>query len=259
MAIIEANPSIKELELAGFASWPAEQVIEDGSWLIRLSSKLPYKRTNSINCLNVNDGENAVERLQKAQSVFGSAGVQTTLRTTPLTPSTLLSATSSLQWGEPFSESIVMTAPLADGLKSDPTSAHSGFENFDHPAVEWIDDYLALTMDKTKDRDTITRTLNQIEKPVQFIRVLQNGSCTGVAVSVVQNDLVGLFGLAVTASTRRQGLGRALSNAALSWGKSKGASTAWLQVEADNIPARKLYDSLGFVECYRYAYRSLKA
>lgn len=259
MATIEAKLSIKELELAGFASWPAEQVIEDGSWLIRLSSKLPYKRTNSINCLSESDGDNVTERLQKAQSVFESVGVQPTLRTTPLTPPSLLSATSGLRWGEPFSESIVMTAALAEDMNADPNHAHAEFESFDHPAIEWIDDYMALTMDKAKDRDTITRTLNQIEKPVQFIRVIHNSSCIGVAVSVVQNNLVGLFGLAVAASARRQGLGRVLSKTALNWGKNEGASTAWLQVEADNTPARKLYESLGFVECYRYAYRSLKA
>lgn len=256
MAITEVDPSIKTLELAGFASWPAEEVHKDSAWLIRLSSKLPYKRTNSINCLSHEDGEDAAKRLLNAQSIFKSADVQPTLRTTPLTPPALLAATSGPNWTAPFSESIVMTARLSN---SKPQSSPIGFQSFDQPAPEWIEDYLALTMDKTKDRATITRTLNEIEKPVRFIRAKQKDVCIGVAVSVVQSNLVGLFGLAVCKSARRQGLGRALSNAALVWGASQGATTAWLQVEADNTPARKLYDSLGFTERYRYAYRSLKA
>lgn len=256
MAITEADPSIEALELAGFASWPAEKVCEDGTWLIRLSPKLPYKRTNSINCLNHEDGTRAGERLLHAQTIFKATNVQPTLRTTPLTPPALLAATSGTDWTAPFSESIVMTAQV-----SSPESPNSpiGFQSFDHPVPQWIEDYMALTMDKTKDRETISRTLNEIEQPVRFIRVVQADVCKGIAVSVVQGKLAGLFGLAVSGSARRQGLGRALSKAALAWGASQGATTAWLQVEADNTAARKLYDTLGFTERYRYAYRSLKA
>lgn len=256
MAITEADPAIENLELAGFASWPAEQVHEDGTWLIRLSPKLPYKRTNSINCLSWEDGENTGERLAKALSIFHGANVQPTLRTTPLTPPDLLAATSGSDWTAPFAESIVMTTQLA--IEHGPKSPFS-FQTFDEPMPGWVENYLGLTMDKTKDRATITRTLTEIEKPVRFIRAMHANVCTGVAVSVVQNDLVGLFGLAVSNAARRQGLGRALSNCALTWGAAQGATTAWLQVEADNTPARNLYDSLGFTERYRYAYRSLKA
>ncbi|MEP0519502.1 MAG: GNAT family N-acetyltransferase [Hyphomicrobiales bacterium] len=256
MATTEADPSIKNLELAGFASWPAEHVHKDGTWLTRLSPQLPYKRTNSINCLRHSDGEDTAVRLEKALSVFRAANVQPTLRTTPLTPPELLAATSNAHWTEPFSESIVMTAQLAAG---NGRQSSLNIQTLEEPVSEWIENFIGLTMDKTKDRTAITRTLNRIEKPVGFIRAVTEGVCAGVAVSVVQNDLVGLFGLAVSKAVRRQGLGRALSECALTWGATQGAKTAWLQVEADNIPARTLYDSLGFAERYRYAYRSLRA
>ncbi len=250
MAITEADPSIKTLEQAGFASWPAAKVVDDGTWQIRLSSALPYKRTNSINCLDLADGANVEQRLASAIAQFDMAGVKPTLRSTPLTPPELIKACSTSDWSSPYSESLVMTAPLQSHFNS------GGFDMFEEPAPEWIANYKALTMNSDIDGSAITDTLNAIEKPVCFFQIASPDQCLGVAVAVVQDKLVGLFGLAVATAARRTGLGRSLSHAALAWGADHGASTAWLQVEDDNRPAKQLYQALGFTERYRYAYRS---
>lgn len=250
MAITEADPSIEMLERAGFASWPAAEVVDDDTWHIRLAPALPYKRTNSINCLNKDDGKNADQRLASAIIQFELAGVKPTLRSTPLTPPELVNACCTQDWSRPYSESLVMTAPLQSDFN------HGAFDVFDEPVPEWIANYKALTMNRDIDGTAITTTLNAIEKPVQFFQIASPDQCLGVAVAVVQAKLVGLFGLAVAKPARRTGLGRALSHAALAWGADQGATTAWLQVEADNRPARQLYHALGFTERYRYAYRS---
>lgn len=250
MATTEADSSIRALELAGFASWPAADTVKDGEWLIRLSPHLPYKRTNSINCLDAADNAAIVPRLARAMAVFAARGVQPTLRATPLTPPELAAACSTGGWSGPYSQTAVMTAPLQSAFN------HGDFEVFDEPAPQWIADYMALTMDRTIDATAITRTLSAIEKPVRFFRVAAPDQCLGVAVAVIQGPLVGLFGLTVAKAARRTGLGRALSHAALAWGADQGAGTAWLQVETGNIPARRLYEALGFAERYRYAYHS---
>jgi ribosomal protein S18 acetylase RimI-like enzyme len=53
---------------------------------------------------------------------------------------------------------------------------------------------------------------------------------------------------------KRQGKGRRLLAAALKWAKSRGADTAWLQVESDNEAATRMYESLGFEATYSYFY-----
>lgn len=257
MAITEADPSIRALELAGYASWPAKQVIEDGDWLIRLAPQLPYKRTNSINCLNIDDDLQTLERLEKALVIFAENDVQPTLRTTPLTPTALKNATCGPTWSQPHSETLVMTA-IVDQTWEHPASKQSGIEYLQQPTTDWIADYMTLTKGSAIDPDTIAETLSKIEPPVRFLRLQRDGACLGVAVSVVHENLVGLFGLAVSKTARRQGLGRLLSTAALGLGVGHDAHTAWLQVEADNPAALALYTSLGFRERYRYAYRTLK-
>nr|WP_306269327.1 GNAT family N-acetyltransferase [Pararhizobium sp. IMCC3301] len=250
MATTEADTTIRSLELAGFASWPAARVAADGAWQVRLSPHLPYKRTNSINCLDPEDNAGIEPRLARAMAIFAASGVQPTLRVTPLTPPELTEACSRDGWSGPYSESVVMTAPLQSAFN------HGAFEGFEVPAPQWIADYMALTMDRTIDATAIAETLSAIEKPVRFLRVAAPDQCLGVAIAVIQGTLVGLFGLAVAKAARRTGIGRTLSHAALAWGADNGARTAWLQVEADNFPARRLYDALGFGERYRYAYRS---
>ena len=67
---------------------------------------------------------------------------------------------------------------------------------------------------------------------------------------------LGLAGLEVDPSHRRRGLGLALVAALVAWGAEQGASTAYLQVHADNAPALALYDRLGFEHHHTYRYLS---
>jgi ribosomal protein S18 acetylase RimI-like enzyme len=49
----------------------------------------------------------------------------------------------------------------------------------------------------------------------------------------------------VAPSHRRRGVARRLLDALLAHGRSLGCTEAWLGTEADNLPARRLYESAG--------------
>lgn len=70
-------------------------------------------------------------------------------------------------------------------------------------------------------------------------------------------DWLGFGGLWVDPGARRQGLAFAIIGAFLDWGAAQGATTAYLQVLADNTAALRLYDRLGFREHHRYRYLAL--
>jgi len=64
--------------------------------------------------------------------------------------------------------------------------------------------------------------------------------------AALDGDWLGLHHLTVAEGHRRQGLGTQVLAALLEWGAERGATTAWLHVEVDNDPARRLYERVGF-------------
>jgi ribosomal protein S18 acetylase RimI-like enzyme len=65
------------------------------------------------------------------------------------------------------------------------------------------------------------------------------------AKAAVDGDWLGFHGLYVAPEARRGGLARALLAELLDWGVEQGATTTWLHVETDNLPAIALYESIG--------------
>lgn len=70
----------------------------------------------------------------------------------------------------------------------------------------------------------------------------------------LDGDWVGFAGVVVDPAQRRRGLGLSVMATLLGWGAERGATTAFLQVLADNAPARGLYDGLGFRTHHAYRY-----
>lgn len=80
----------------------------------------------------------------------------------------------------------------------------------------------------------------------------------GVPVARARTNLVGdwalVADLAVAATHRRRGLGRAMMAALTDWAAERGASVLALQVVGDNEPAQELYAGLGFHRHHAYRY-----
>ena len=73
-------------------------------------------------------------------------------------------------------------------------------------------------------------------------------------VAAYADDWVGFRSIHVAPGYRRQGLALAVMDALLEWGAERGATTAYLQVLGDNVPATTLYAQLGFETHHAYRY-----
>lgn len=85
-----------------------------------------------------------------------------------------------------------------------------------------------------------------------LVRARVDDVATGVA--AYADDWVGFRGVEVAATHRGRGLARAVMAALVEWGAAQGATTAYLQVLADNAAARRLYERMGFVTHHSYCY-----
>lgn len=65
---------------------------------------------------------------------------------------------------------------------------------------------------------------------------------------------VGLTCVAVVAAHRRHGLAALVCGELLRWGRDRGATHAYVQVEAGNVEALELFGELGFLDHHSYRY-----
>jgi GNAT superfamily N-acetyltransferase len=92
----------------------------------------------------------------------------------------------------------------------------------------------------------------QLDQRGDLVAVRIGDRASGVA--AYADDWVGFRSIHVHPDHRRRGLGLAVMAALVEWGAERGATTAYLQVLADNAPALALYDRLGFVTHHAYRY-----
>jgi len=88
-----------------------------------------------------------------------------------------------------------------------------------------------------------------------YMAVGDAGGTLACGSATLDGTLVGVFGMVTAEAQRGRGLARALVAALLADARAAGATTAYLQVESDNDPARSVYRKFGFSDCYAYWYR----
>jgi ribosomal protein S18 acetylase RimI-like enzyme len=95
--------------------------------------------------------------------------------------------------------------------------------------------------------------LGKIAKPAGYAVAYADGVPVAVGRGVVDGRQLGVFTVGTLPDHRGHGHGRQVMGALGAWAAGLGATTTWLQVEADNAAARALYAGLSPVYSYAYA------
>lgn len=237
---------MRSLEERAFNAWPAQQNVIVGGWLLRYAGGIT-KRANSVNALAPTGRFAEVQAF--AEDFYGARGLATIFRLTPLAGEEAdpLLAESGYRRVDPCQ---VMTTAIGPGLCADdeisilPTADDA-----------WCAGYAAANGIAPHQIGGHTRILQSIALPCAYALLRSRGQPVACGLAVAERGMIGLFDIATLPAFRRQGAGRRVVDSLLAWGRSQGAGEAYLQVFADNEPAQRLYEGLGFTERYAYHYR----
>jgi GNAT superfamily N-acetyltransferase len=127
------------------------------------------------------------------------------------------------------------------------------------PADEWLDAFARMSDLSAHRRAILPRILANIVPARAYAAISADGRIVAAGLGVAQSGCIGLYDIVTDPAYRGRGLGRQIVTGLLAWGRTNGATTAYLQVMLNNPPALSLYAHLGFEEYYRYWYRVLAA
>lgn len=231
---------------------PPQQRWLDG-WIVRFSPG-KAKRARCINA--VAPGRLSIEdKLALCRPVYDAAHLVLHVRITPFSQPEGLDFRLAALGLERQDDTRVM---VCGALRDLPDSAEASGYRLDrlghHAFAELIGRFRGSS---SAERLAHAERLQDAPVPFQGFALIGDGdaavACGQIA---IEAELVGLYDVFTAEAWRGRRLARALCRQMLDFARNLGARAAYLQVEADNLPARRVYSSLGFGDAYAYHYRT---
>lgn len=240
------SPSVLSIETAMLSSWPSISSAIDGTWIARLARGYT-RRSNSVNFLDPDDGENAAERIGRMVDLYLLNSREPVFRITPLTSPAVVDELDRQDF-QREGDTHVLAMALAPFAEVDARA----YDATDRNWLEAVGDLAG--MDK-RPRELMGLIVGLIACRQAGLLIRDGtGEPVAAALAVVAGGIGCFHNVVVRPDRRGKGFGRAIMHAALNWTFEAGARHAAIQVVAENTPAVRLYRSLGFEDAYDYHY-----
>lgn len=233
------------------ASAPPQQRWLDG-WLVRFSPG-KAKRARCINALA--PGRLPIERrLELARQVYDEAGLPALVRITRFSqPASLGDHLASLGWSV-LDDTRVMVCPQIGAGPAVPLPPGMRWVTLD--SAGFAETVGALRGSPLQQRRAQAQRLSFSPVPYHGHAIEDvDGRVLACGQFAREAELVGLYDVITRNDHRGLGLATRLCRHLLRLAAHDGAAVGYLQVEADNEPARRIYGRLGFADAYAYHYR----
>ena len=238
--------NIRTLEHISLRAWAAlETELYDG-WHLRYA-KGYTGRANSVQPLD-SSSLPLNEKIAYCENWYATRNLPCIFRLTSMMQPPELETHLENRDYERYNETLVQTAPLAPM----DVSLDSRFHSNDTVSDDWL---AAWGKWNNVPQQHIATAKTMLSKKSETDTCFAWIDDIAVGLAVCEGQFAGLFDIVVNPDYRQQGFGKALVASLLAWSKRVGASTAYLQVVANNAPALVLYDKLGFTTHHHYWYR----
>lgn len=240
----------QKIEELSMNAWPALQTMLYDGWVLRYS-KGYTKRANSINpiypsTLDIN------KKIEKCEVQFRSLGIDVVYKLTCYTQPENLDRLLEEKGYKRKDETIVKVIKSLDF--QEPEMRDVEVSNI--LTEQWLAAFFQFLNISEKNSLILQDMINIIIPEKYLLLLKQNGKVIGCGMGVIEDGFVGIYEIVIDAKLRGKGYGRQLMMNMLKYAYERGVRKAYLQVVAANIPAVRLYESLGFKEAYRYWYRT---
>ncbi|MCW5661113.1 MAG: GNAT family N-acetyltransferase [Burkholderiaceae bacterium] len=245
---------LSRVEDAGLnASAPPQQRWVDG-WLVRFCPG-KAKRARCINA--VAPGRLSVaEKLALCQRVFDDARLPLIFRITPLSQPSMLDSWLEKEGLRAFDDTRVMIQADLSAFEVESLGADVSMKRVSHSAFAQIVGQLRGSPLAQQQAHAQRLELSPVPFEGWVLRRAGESAVLACAQTAQEGELVGLYDVFTAGRERNRGWARKFCAELLQRAREKGATTAYLQVDADNHPARAVYHRLGFADGYAYHYRT---
>ena len=244
---------LSRIEDAGLnASAPPQQLWLDG-WLVRFSPG-KAKRARCVNAVAA--GRLPIDdRLRACEAVFAEASLPMILRITPFTLPQELDAVLASQGLHRFDDTRVMALTDLSTLAAE-TALPPGAEIHATGLEAFAQRVGSLRGSPLSQRQAHGQRLQNSPVPFHAVKMHVDSELVACGQFAIEGPLVGLYDVFTAPNARGRGYARALCRKMLRQAHTRGAKSAYLQVEGDNHAARAVYRRLGFNDAYAYHYRT---
>ena len=244
---------IVSLERLAYNAWTARDVEQYGHWFLRADEGVT-RRANSVFPFGAPPTRNLQDAIEHCISFYKKRDILPRFQVTSASrPDGLDMSLEDLGFAFEM-RTYLQTAPIDRLLHFEPTIK---VEILTDPAPAWIRTYAeagGFGKHSIRIREGIFRR-TALDKAFALAKAGEDGM--GAGLGILEGDWLGLFGIETIPDQRRKGVATAVNHALASWGAQRGARRVYLQVEASNDSALKLYSKMGFETQYHYWYRTL--
>ncbi|HWC33701.1 MAG TPA: GNAT family N-acetyltransferase [Mycobacteriales bacterium] len=249
-----ATVSATEIEQIAAFGWRAVETVRLGDWLLRASAGFTQRANSALAVGEPGVGHD--EALSRVAGWYAERGLPARLlQPDGASPAGLVEQLRGLGWRLGV-EVHLMTGEVAHALRAMPTGVadvmSAGLELRLDAAPD--DAWYACYLGGTEPISDAGRRVVETHPQVVFASLREGDRAVAVARAAVDARWAGLYAVAVAPERRREGLGAAITLAALKEAARRGGRHVYLQVETTNAAAVALYRRLNLRVHHDYRY-----